>query len=118
MGKVENAVELVAVVSVVVHHVREVDARRWETALHAYEESVDKHLVTQTACHFYESHKSYGLRYNTRRVRRAALIIGHFFMSSVFTGRFPYFSRRSILYTFRLLRRDSNSKINYRLSRT
>ena len=56
MGQVENAVELVAVVSVVVHHVREVDARRRETTLHAYEESVDKHLVTQSACHLYQSH--------------------------------------------------------------
>ena len=57
LGKRKNAVHLITMMGMIVLHIGEVDACMGEVAAHAQVERVDKHLITETASHFDETHR-------------------------------------------------------------
>ena len=63
MRQIEDAMHLVTMMNMIVYHVRKVNAHLGIALLHSQIKGVDKHLVTQSACHFYQSHNCLLLLY-------------------------------------------------------
>ena len=79
LGKCKHAVHLIAMMGIIMLHIREVDACMGEVAAHAQVERIDEHLVAKTTGHFYETHRLYSSELSRIWCRHFEQRCRHFF---------------------------------------